>query len=62
MYVYLCTTHVPGALCGHKRALDLLDLDLQRAMSCDVGAGIKTRLSVITVCILNLLNHVFSPI
>lgn len=41
-YVSLCTTCLPGAYAGQKRALDSLRLELQTIVSWHVDAGIWT--------------------
>lgn len=37
MYVYLCTTSMPGTFGGQERTLGLLKLELQ--VSCDLPCG-----------------------
>lgn len=36
-FVYMCTTCIPCAYRGQKRALESLNLELQTAMSCHAG-------------------------
>jgi len=38
LYVYMCTTCVPGAFHGHKRASEPLELELRVVVSHHVGA------------------------
>ena len=37
--VSICTVYMPGAGRGQKRALDLLELELQMVVNCYVDAG-----------------------
>jgi hypothetical protein len=39
LHIYLCLTCVPGAHIVQKMALDHLELGLEMAVNCHVGAG-----------------------
>lgn len=41
--IYVCTTCVPDACRGHKRALSFLELELQKAVNPHAGAGNQTQ-------------------
>lgn len=43
MHVYLCTTRVPGAHGGKKKASDPLEMELQTIVSHHVVLGTKPR-------------------
>ena len=38
LFVYLCTTYIPGAFRDQKMLTDALELELQTVVSCHVGA------------------------
>lgn len=38
LHVCMCTVFVPGAQGGQKKALDLLELELQTVVFCRIGA------------------------
>ena len=41
LHVCLCIMCMPGACRSQKRALDALELEVQMAVSCHVGAGVE---------------------
>lgn len=53
LHEYVCIPHMYRALGGQDRVLDALDLELQMAVTCHVGAGDQTRSSVRTASAVN---------
>ena len=60
--MYVCASHVCSAHESQKRASGLLELELQMAVSCYMGAGNQTWASTEVAGALKLLNHHTSPL
>lgn len=61
LHICLCTTSMPGAHCGQKRALPFLELELHRVVSSHMGVGNQIWVLWKSNKYLELLSHFFIP-